>query len=204
MYRTVGAGEVPRSCTRSGDRGRNLNGYVSVDRDFGSGALVGTCRPARHHCHDNRLRAGVQHQRLRLEAAGIGSAIGRNSPVNPYGSESTMVQAAAIGRWGRFLPMSESITRLWASAAPDGSSVTVPERDGEAVVVDASSLLEPQAESHASCSVCIASFGVRSSLKRPQCFSGSSGSVEPFQGSSKASKTKVRICSADVHARRSS
>ena len=65
--------------------------------------------------------------------------------------------------------MSESITRPWASAAPDGSRVTVPERDGESVGVDASSLLEPQAESHASCSVCIASFGVRSSLKRPQC-----------------------------------
>ncbi len=31
-------------------------------------------------------------------------------------------------------------------------------------------------------------FGLRSTLYKPQCFSGSLGSGEPFQGSSKASK----------------
>src|SRR5512137_1509362 len=37
-----------------------------------------------------------------------------------------------------------------------------------------------------------AGLGLRSTVKSPQCFSGSPGSADPFQGSSKASKTKVR------------
>ena len=49
----------------------------------------------------------------------------------------------------------------------------------------------------------IASLGWRSTPNRPQCFSGSSGSGDPFHGSSKASNTKHRMPAASVQSIRS-
>ena len=134
---------------------------------------------AGQHGHQDAEEGEAQHRASRRRRArgaigGEHQAFGPDQPAHALGDEVVLVGPLLAQR-----------------------AVVVPERDvGGAVGVHRRCIGACAASGvgglrrSSGYSACITSLGRRSTVNRPQCFSGSSGSGEPFQGSSKASNTK--------------